>query len=289
MKSIKRGFKRRKEELGQKRIPTYLTLLNLVCGFVSITYAISGNFRMAAIMIVAGFIFDILDGMAARILKLTTDIGIELDSLADAVTFVIAPAIIIYQSFFTVQRLSIIVSVLVVVFGIYWLAKFNITKEKGYFIGLPTPFFASIIITLVFADIVLKQELLAILVITFAYMMISPVKYPNFKGESLKKYRYRAVFIFAFMIIALLAEMKTLYLVISEYVLIWLLMGIPLYFEEQVKRRKDMILFLGGLVLITFLFYDKIDLLLFLPFLYLVIAGPLIKLSFDEKKKKIRR
>src|SRR5664279_4703132 len=80
-----------------KHIPNFITSLNLVSGFIAIIFAANGNLVTASWFILAAMIFDFLDGFSARLLKAYSDIGKELDSLADVVSFGVAPALMIYN------------------------------------------------------------------------------------------------------------------------------------------------------------------------------------------------
>ena len=80
-----------------KHIPNFITSLNLVSGFIAIIFAANGDIITASWLILAAMIFDFLDGFSARLLKAYSDIGKELDSLADVVSFGVAPGLIIYN------------------------------------------------------------------------------------------------------------------------------------------------------------------------------------------------
>ena len=80
-----------------KHIPNFITCLNLAAGFISLVFAVNGDVVTASWLIIAAMIFDWFDGFSARLLKAYSDIGKELDSLADAVSFGIAPALIMYH------------------------------------------------------------------------------------------------------------------------------------------------------------------------------------------------
>ena len=80
----------------KKHIPNFITSLNLTSGFISIIYALNGDIRTSAWLILAAMVFDFLDGFSARLLKAYSPVGRELDSLADVVSFGVAPAIISY-------------------------------------------------------------------------------------------------------------------------------------------------------------------------------------------------
>jgi CDP-diacylglycerol--serine O-phosphatidyltransferase len=122
----------------KKNIPNAVTSLNLLFGCISIIYALHNQLVDASWMIVYAAIADFFDGMAARLLKVSSPIGKELDSLADVVSFGVAPGMIIYQLINTSPYSWI--GLLVPIFAAIRLAKFNIdTRQTFYFIGLPTP------------------------------------------------------------------------------------------------------------------------------------------------------
>ncbi|MCW9036867.1 CDP-alcohol phosphatidyltransferase family protein, partial [Altibacter sp.] len=142
-----------------KQIPNIITSLNLLCGCVAILFAVSGDLVTAAFFVFFGIFFDFFDGLAARVLKAQSKIGLELDSLADVVTSGVAPAVVMVQllhlSYFGTE-LSIdsmfddtawnsslrsympFVGLLIAVASAYRLAKFNVdTRQSESFIGLP--------------------------------------------------------------------------------------------------------------------------------------------------------
>lgn len=134
----------------RKQIPNIITLLNLFSGTIAITLAFNGNFLGVVIWVVIAAIFDFLDGMVARFLKAFSPLGKELDSLADVVSFGVAPASalyilmkdgIIYPDFLqSISHLIPYIAFLIPVFAAYRLAKFNIdSRQSNSFIGLPTP------------------------------------------------------------------------------------------------------------------------------------------------------
>lgn len=133
----------------KKQIPNLLTLCNLICGVMAAYQASFGWLHRAAILMLAGIVFDFLDGMAARLLKVQSPMGKELDSLADVVTSGVVPGIILFNIF----RLSChgmgpaqpfywlrFVGFLIPAFAAYRLAKFNLDDRQGHsFLGLPVP------------------------------------------------------------------------------------------------------------------------------------------------------
>ncbi len=124
-------------------IPNLLTLGNLFSGFSAIIYISRNEFEIAAIMILIAGIFDTLDGVVARLIRATSPIGIELDSLCDAVSFGVAPSFMIYQMYFyQLEQTGIVISSLPALAGVYRLARFNVQatfEDKTYFKGMPIP------------------------------------------------------------------------------------------------------------------------------------------------------
>lgn len=121
-----------------KSIPNLLTIGNLVCGVLSITLNMSGLIMISSIFIFIAAIFDLLDGKVARKLKVNSEFGVELDSLADIVSFGVAPALL----FHSISAPSILTSLAFILFptmGALRLAKFSAKPTIGYFKGLPIP------------------------------------------------------------------------------------------------------------------------------------------------------
>ena len=134
----------------KKQIPNIITLLNLFSGCIAIVMAFNGNFLAVVVWVMLAAVFDFLDGLAARALGVSSKIGIELDSLADVVSFGVAPAsavfillqnFTLFPTFFSsLEPLIPYLAFLIPVFSAYRLAKFNIdTRQTTTFLGLPTP------------------------------------------------------------------------------------------------------------------------------------------------------
>ena len=142
-----------RKQISRAAVPSFFTLMNLFSGFLAIIQTIEGRFDYACWMIVLAAFFDVLDGMMARLTNTSSLFGIELDSLADVVSFGVAPSVLVYQfglSAFGV--LGLIASSLPAICGAVRLARFNVSFEgvkKDYFVGLPTPGMASIIVALI--------------------------------------------------------------------------------------------------------------------------------------------
>jgi CDP-diacylglycerol---serine O-phosphatidyltransferase len=122
----------------KRNVPNFITSLNLLFGSIAIVFVFKNQLADASWMILFAAIADFFDGMAARLLNVHSPIGKELDSLADVVSFGVAPGMILYQLIGTPPFNWI--GLLIPVFAALRLAKFNIdTRQTFYFIGLPTP------------------------------------------------------------------------------------------------------------------------------------------------------
>lgn len=140
----------------KKHIPNTITALNLISGCIAVQCALLGDPLYCAIFIVLSAIFDFFDGFVARLLKVSSDIGKELDSLADVVSFGFAPAALVYdmfrdytypESMFWIAPYLPYVAFIIAAFSAIRLAKFNVdTRQTCSFIGMPTPANALLII-----------------------------------------------------------------------------------------------------------------------------------------------
>jgi len=132
-----------------RNIPNTLTCCNLISGCIATAFAFEGNARMALLLIIVGAAFDFFDGMSARLLHVSSPIGKELDSLADDVTFGVAPATMVFTLLYqlpipsaldSIRPLIPYVAFLIAAFSAIRLAKFNLDERQSTsFIGLPTP------------------------------------------------------------------------------------------------------------------------------------------------------
>ncbi len=150
-----------------KHLPNTITCLNLFCGCLAVLSAFRGHLEVAAWLILAAGVFDFLDGMAARLFNAYSELGKQLDSLADVVSFGVAPSAILFalaensliaqypdfawESAPATQKILLFAVFSVAVFSALRLAKFNIdTRQSSSFLGLPTPANAFFLLSLVF-------------------------------------------------------------------------------------------------------------------------------------------
>lgn len=175
-----------------KTIPNMVTLGNLYCGFLSIGFAANGQFKNAAILILIGMMLDSMDGRLARMLKADSTLGKELDSLADIVTFGVAPSFLVfYTYFFQFGILGLLVSGLFPLFGAYRLARFNISPPKSslnYFIGVPITAAGGIMAILTLFGDRIPNIITTVLFTALCFLMVSRIRIPSFKEVPLPKY-----------------------------------------------------------------------------------------------------
>jgi len=192
------GISRERLSRGLFILPTLFTVGNLFCGYLSIWCSIRGTFETAAVLIIAAGILDGLDGRVARLTHSTSKFGEEYDSLADLVSFGVAPAVLAYSwGLSDFHRLGWMASFLFVVCGSMRLARFNIqthVADKRYFVGLPIPAAAGSIATIVLATperLVSRYWMGGLLVLTIilSYLMISTIRYRSFKDVDMKRRR----------------------------------------------------------------------------------------------------
>ncbi len=186
----------------KKNIPNFITAANLVSGCIGIYFALQSNFRYAAYFIALAALFDFFDGMVARLLKVHSEIGKQLDSLADMVTFGVLPAFIVFQYLDNnnVGWISFL-AFFIAVCSAFRLAKFNIdTRQGDQFLGLPTPANALFIGSLIFLkdfqafSFIFSTTSLLIISFVFSILLIIELpmialKFKNLKwGDNLFRY-----------------------------------------------------------------------------------------------------
>ena len=176
-------------------LPNLFTASSIFVGVISIVEASKEHFILASWLVLLALVFDGLDGRIARMTNTTSQFGVEFDSLADIISFGIAPAMLLY--FFvghTYGRFGILVSALYVIFGAIRLARFNISTAKtdpNVFIGLPIPTAAVFVSmwVLLFHKYTLEAYSIALLFLALgvAVLMVSNFRYPSFKKIQLDK------------------------------------------------------------------------------------------------------
>jgi len=175
----------------KKHIPNLFTFGNLFCGFLSTSYIINGDSKSATILIFIAIMLDAVDGRIARILGVSNPIGMELDSLADIVSFGVAPAYLAAYSYFGDFNIyGLIISAFFPLFGAYRLARFNITSQEEtlkYFKGIPITMAGGIVTFLVLFEKIIPLWLFVIIFYGLCVLMVSRIRIPSFKKVGLPK------------------------------------------------------------------------------------------------------
>ncbi|OEF96390.1 CDP-diacylglycerol--serine O-phosphatidyltransferase [Vulcanibacillus modesticaldus] len=176
-------------------LPSMFTLGNLFLGIIAIILAFQGAVEYAAIMVIISMLLDGFDGRIARLLNVQSDFGKELDSLSDVISFGVAPAFIMYVVVLKdVGPLGWIVTALFPMAGALRLARFNVKPGiPGYFIGLPITAAGGVLATTTLYYEVFKVPVLVIIMTFLSYLMVSNIKYPNFKKVGFPKTVYFVV------------------------------------------------------------------------------------------------
>lgn len=194
-------------------VPNLLTTGNLFSGLFAILAVFTADYFAAAVAILIAMVFDMLDGKSARWMNSTSEFGMEYDSLADMVSFGVAPGLLIYAWALSGHGMAgAAIMFAFVACGALRLARFNVgvsNAENKYFTGLPIPAAASVIATLIIFDrhaLHLGGELKPILILTLtlalAFLMVSTVKYRSFKDLQFTRGR-----LFNFLVWAILSLM----------------------------------------------------------------------------------
>ena len=195
------GDRPRAARRGLYLLPTAFTVGSMFCGYLSIWKSIHASFEWAAALILIAGVLDGLDGRVARMTGTASEFGKQYDSLADLVSFGVAPAILLYfwclSGETDLQRLGFMTSFLFVVCGSMRLARFNLQAhivDKRYFVGLPIPMAASVPATCALAapHILLDRTgffAAEAVTILLSYLMVSTIRYRSFKDLDLRRRR----------------------------------------------------------------------------------------------------
>ena len=191
------GKPRRGVRRGIYLLPAFFTVGNIFCGYLSLDFALKGSFAMAAALVFVAAALDGLDGRVARMTRTTSAFGEQLDSLADVVSFGVAPAFLVYRwGLSEFDRLGLAASFLFLVCGACRLARFNVqvhVVDKRFFVGLPIPAAAGTLSGLIwiFSEKPSEQVKAVFVAVTIllSFLMVSTFKYHSFKDVDLRSRR----------------------------------------------------------------------------------------------------
>ena len=167
--------------MNTKYIPSIFTLANLLLGVLSLIFTMDDQFKRSAVMILLAMVLDGMDGRLARRLDATSPFGKELDSLADLVSFGVAPAILLYA--LGIKNLGLLGLSLTLAFalcGAIRLAKFNTLNISNYFIGVPITAAGSLVALLSLLYNELPAIVFPIVMVLLSYLMVSNIKVPKY-------------------------------------------------------------------------------------------------------------
>ncbi len=230
----------RKLRRGIYLLPTLFTIGNLFCGFSAILQASRGSYQIAAVLVFVAAVMDVLDGRIARMTGTTSDFGVQFDSLADVVSFGVAPACLTHAwALNQLGRVGWMVAFLYVVCASMRLARFNIqasSADKRFFVGLASPPAAVALAGVMYLFPQLPDSRgvavgAAILVATIALLLISHFRYYSFKDLDLQsRLSHYWVLPFAALIVIILTEPglmlipATLYVLSGPAIFLWMLL-----------------------------------------------------------------
>ncbi|MBK0401350.1 CDP-alcohol phosphatidyltransferase family protein [Adhaeribacter sp. BT258] len=227
----------------KKHIPNAITCLNLFCGCLAVYFTFHGNMVLAAYLVGLAAVLDFMDGMLARLLKAYSEIGKQLDSLADMVSFGFVPGVLMFHLLQTSLEgqssfLGISPTVfpffgfLITIFSALRLAKFNIdTRQTTSFIGMPTPactiFVSSLPLILAndgfgISEIILNPFLLTFLTALLSYLLVAeiPLFALKFKNLTWKDNSVRFVFVIMAVLLTALFQFVAIPFIIALYILL---------------------------------------------------------------------
>jgi CDP-diacylglycerol--serine O-phosphatidyltransferase len=241
----------------KKHIPNLITSLNLLCGCLAILFVVSGDLVIASLLVIIGLIFDFFDGLAARLLRVQSEIGKQLDSLADMVSFGVVPGLVMFQllnkailpqaletGFENAEIINGLeagmsfipfIGMLIVISSAYRLAKFNVdSRQTDSFIGLPTPANTLLIISLplifqfqytpFIESIIFNQWFLIGVTIISSFLLNAeiPLFALKFKTRDVASNKIR----YAFLAICILAIILLKFIAIPFIIILYILMSL---------------------------------------------------------------
>jgi len=234
----------------KKNIPNLFTLCNLLCGCIAIVFAFEGNLIWSAYIVGISCVFDFLDGMVARLLKAYSELGRQLDSLADMVSFGVVPGIVVYQmvarsldldkagfDLLEFNKWMTFIPFSIILFSAVRLAKFNIdTKQSDSFIGVPTPanaiLFCSIPLivnwdrnfsyTQYNHQLLLNPYLLICLSLVMSFLLVAPIPLfaLKFKNFSWTDNKVRFIFLALSLLLLIVFQFAGIPLIIILYIVL---------------------------------------------------------------------
>lgn len=247
--SLRQRMRAEQFKNGVYLIPSLFTAGNLMCGFFSIIATFRGEYVLAALLILLANVFDGIDGYVARLTRTTSQFGVEFDSLADVVSFGVAPAILVYfWALVPWNNWGWLAASTFVVCGALRLSRFNVQAQgssKKYFVGLPIPAAAQMITSSVILYYYLGGEgapnrhLIFLLVIYgLAALMVSSVPYFSLKDNDFRKRHPDWVLVSGLILITLIIAQR--HIMFFTIVLLYTLSGPLLWCLTRFKQQREL-------------------------------------------------
>jgi len=241
---------RKRKPIPRIVVPSFFTLMNLFCGFLSVILVADGNFVLGSWLIVLSGLFDSLDGVMARLANAQSEFGVELDSISDVVSFGVAPGFLIYHYGLNEFGIpGIILSSLPPVCAAIRLARFNVdakSAELEDFRGLPVPaqaiIFAAFVLTFVNRPEVFEvfehgvSGVLIPIVVIISFLMVSTIpfdKVPKFDKHSFQTKKAKFLQFLIYLIIIIIFQEYGLMFVLTVYILKGLLRGAWMFWNDE--------------------------------------------------------
>jgi CDP-diacylglycerol--serine O-phosphatidyltransferase len=211
-------------------LPNVFTALNMACGYVSIIWAIKGQFYQSCTVLILGALFDSVDGRIARLTGTESSFGEQFDSMSDLLSFGVAPSLLFYHKFLGYYgKLGMMTSFLFMLCTAMRLARFNANIDKissDYFQGIPSPMAAMglvgfCLLSFIYPAMNEKNFFPLIYIMFYALLMISTIPFPSFKNSLwIKNHKHQTLFLVIFLILCVLIYEKIMImLILSLYVI----------------------------------------------------------------------
>lgn len=226
-------------------LPSLFTSAGLFAGFYAIMQARLGNFEAACLAIYGAMIMDIIDGRLARLTNTMSDFGSEYDSLADLVSFGVAPALVLYDfALADLGRFGSLIAFVYIACTALRLARFNVasTSDKRFFTGVPSPGAAAMIATVIWVCVdysIMPQDVnvwLAILMVVMALAMVSNIQYRSFKDVDFRdKMPFIGLIVLVLIIAMIYMDPPLAFLLMGT---IYMVSGAVFYVSKKIKAKQ---------------------------------------------------
>ena len=234
-------------------VPSLFTVLNMFCGYLSVIQSSEGHFIAAAYFIFGAAFFDTFDGIMARLTKSSSEFGVQIDSLADVISFGIAPAYLSYKIYlFNFGEFGLLLSSLLLIMAGLRLARFNVQLvgfDKNYFSGLPSPAsgltIAAFVLNFYDEKFGLDKNLsfyFPFVVLFVSLLMISLIRFdtmPKFSKKGFQQKPILFISIFFFLFILIVTKGKTLFYLILFSIFVAVLKSIYKFILTEILHKNN--------------------------------------------------